>query len=356
MARRSFSTSRRAISASASARSISPWFRLKTGSGTETLVPTWLARSPDTWNSLCVYCTPSVGFGQRSARARRSAASAASRTRSAAARSGRRASASLTSSSAPAGAGGSASSPTGSTSAASTPTSGSSAATASRRSPSASATSRSKPRCSRAILSNSAREMSPSRARLAHAHRLPVVLEVLARQAEALRRFEERHEARAQLEGEPALEIRALGRRRLLPAARRRHPRTPLARKQDLLLEPDLGHDRVTHADAARVRLPEGEVAGSRRERRVRQEAGRDHIAVGRTHVQRAGEQLGVLPAQPGQRLVERQAHRVLPAGCRAEGQHEREHEPAPPHRAPPRLPGARVTRPPPRGAPGRAV
>ena len=201
-----------------------------------------------------------------------------------------------------------------------------------------------------------ARDVTLARARLAHAHRLPVVLEVLARQAETLRRFEERHEARAQLEGEPALEIRALGRRRLLAAARRRHPRTPLARKQDLLLEPDLGHDRVTHADAARVRLPEREVAGSRRERRVRQEAGRDHIAVGRTHVQRAGEQLGVLPAQPGQRLVERQAHRVLPAGRRAEGQHEREHEPAPPHRAPPRLPGARVTRPPPRGAPGRAV
>src|SRR5207247_6868708 len=76
IARRSFSTSRRAMSASASARSTSPWFRLKTGSGTETLVPTWSARSPDTWNSLCVYWTPRVGFGQRSARARRSAASA----------------------------------------------------------------------------------------------------------------------------------------------------------------------------------------------------------------------------------------------------------------------------------------
>src|SRR5207245_8562256 len=39
-----------------------------------------------------------------------------------------------------------------------------------------------------------ARDVTLARARLAHAHRLPVVLEVLARQAETLRRFEERHE------------------------------------------------------------------------------------------------------------------------------------------------------------------
>src|SRR5256885_428632 len=149
MARRSFSTSRRAISASASARSISPWFRLKTGNGTETLVPTWLARSPDTWNSLCVYWTPSVGVGQRP--------------------------------------------------------------------------------------------------------------------------------ARATLEGGRALELGALGRGGLRGAAARREARAALARKQAPLLEPDRGHDRVTHADATRVRLPGGEVAGPRRERRVRQEAGRDH-------------------------------------------------------------------------------
>src|SRR5439155_14664477 len=83
-------------------------------------------------------------------------------------------------------------------------------------------------------------------ARLAHAHRLAVAVEVLARQAQALARFEEGGEAGAQLEGEPPLEIRALGRRRLLAALRRRAPRAALAWEQDLLREPDLGHDRVT--------------------------------------------------------------------------------------------------------------
>src|SRR5439155_1646712 len=178
------------------------------------------------------------------------------------------------------------------------------------------------------------RDIPLAGARLAHAHRLAIAPEVLARQAQALARFEERHEAGAQLEGEPALQVRALGRRRVLAAMRRRQAGAPLARQQDLLLEPDLGHDRVTHADATRVGATEGEVGGPRRERRVRQQAGGDHVAVGRTHVQRAGQQLGVLPAQPPQRLVERQAHRVLPAGRGAEGQHEREHEPAPPSTA----------------------
>src|SRR5439155_675703 len=104
------------------------------------------------------------------------------------------------------------------------------------------------------------RDVPLAGARLAHAHRLAVAVEVLARQAQALARFEEGGEAGAQLEGEPSLEIRALGRRRLLAALRRRAPRAALAWEQDLLREPDLGHDRVTHAEAARVGPPEGKV------------------------------------------------------------------------------------------------
>src|SRR5256885_574261 len=163
------------MSASASARSISPWFRLKTGSGTETLVPTWSARSPDTWNSLCVG------------------------------------------------------------------------------------------------------DVALARAGLAPAHGLAIVLGVLARRAQPLARLEERDEARTQLEGESPLEVRALGRRRRFAAARRREARAPLAREQDLLLQADLGHDRVPHADAARIGAAEGKVAHPRRERRGREQAGGDH-------------------------------------------------------------------------------
>src|SRR5207249_8374375 len=112
-----------------------------------------------------------------------------------------------------------------------------------------------------------ARDVALAGAGLAHAHRLAIVLEVLARQAQPLARLEERDEARTQLEGESPLEVRPLGRRRGFAAAGRREARAPLAREQDLLLQADLGHDRVPHADAARIGAAEGKVAHPRRER-----------------------------------------------------------------------------------------
>src|SRR5207249_4419141 len=104
------------------------------------------------------------------------------------------------------------------------------------------------------------RDVALVRARLAHADRLAVVVQVLAREAQPLARLEQRDEPGADLERELPFEVRPSRLRPDPPLLRGLDPRAPLAPERDLLLDAGRRRHRLTRGESGRVRSPERQV------------------------------------------------------------------------------------------------